>query len=352
MIAKEKNTIVVVKGKPKYVNIINYINIIYRSMDKNNYFWKLCTITKTKKMTAKHEVKLCGYFSISNHLNPLNPEHNACTNNMTLSNTIIEASYITINELDKKEHVKMSCEMTKFVFPFSKKTFPHAIAYGDKSVVPKKTDDVLDENDLAIPVFFTDNMSDIPDFHVYFIYSSLESTTEILMGDGQLKHIRDIQRGDIVAGDPMINKKYTVAKVYSTSLNHDTTFGTCEFQPGSLANNVPYKPLITATSHIIEYNNIRKPAYAFEFFPNVEKTLSKASDIVIPDNNGKYSLYDLQFETVGTYVANGVTVQSRSPYSPITPLAKELFFDESLYSDKYVDDYDNRYEYKLNCKVL
>ena len=53
---------------------------------------------------------------------------------------------------------------------------------------------------------------------------------------------------------------------------------------------------------------------------------------------GKYTVYDLQFESEGSYVANGVTVQSRSPRSEITPLSRELYFNDELYTDLTVWD--------------
>ena len=59
----------------------------------------------------------------------------------------------------------------------------------------------------------------------------------------------------------------------------------------------------------------------------------------------RYNMWDLQFDTVGSYVANGVTVQSRHPRSYLTPMPKELYFDQNLYTDELKNDYDPAYEF-------
>ena len=71
------------------------------------------------------------------------------------------------------------------------------------------------------------------------------------------------------------------------------------------------------------------------------------SDILTSDIDGNYYLYDLQFETLGYYYANNVLVQSRSPRSCNTPLMKELYFNQELYSDDRFNDFEPGYEHKL-----
>jgi len=58
-------------------------------------------------------------------------------------------------------------------------------------------------------------------------------------------------------------------------------------------------------------------------------------------------LYDLQFEVDGYYLANNTLVQSRSPNSFRTPLPKELYFNEELYSDKQVNDFQTNHDLPL-----
>jgi len=69
-------------------------------------------------------------------------------------------------------------------------------------------------------------------------------------------------------------------------------------------------------------------------------------------NNILYQLWDLQFETVGTYVANGVTIQSRNPRSNLTPLSKDLYFDQSLYDGDLIDDFDPANEFPLVLEAI
>jgi hypothetical protein len=51
------------------------------------------------------------------------------------------------------------------------------------------------------------------------------------------------------------------------------------------------------------------------------------SRLIGNDGEDICSLYDLQFDHDGIYVANGVIVRSRCPRSEVTQLAKDLYFD-------------------------
>ena len=57
-----------------------------------------------------------------------------------------------------------------------------------------------------------------------------------------------------------------------------------------------------------------------------------ASDLLPDNEDGTHSLYNLQFERDGYFVANGLTVESIPVLSHIAPLPKELFFDKDLYN--------------------
>ena len=48
-------------------------------------------------------------------------------------------------------------------------------------------------------------------------------------------------------------------------------------------------------------------------------------------NGTTYTLYDLQFDDDGSYVAENVMIQSRSPWSDLTPLPKNLYYDDTRY---------------------
>jgi len=170
----------------------------------------------------------------------------------------------------------------------------------------------------------------------------LDKDSSILMADQSVKLIGDIQRGDWVAGDLGVSKKYQVARVNKQNLDANHPSNLLIFEVDCLGNNQPSKKLIITENHPIIYQDARRPAYCFQNCPGVTyHQKMPASLILSKDDLGKYSLYDLQFEHDGTYVANGLIVQSRSPYSELTPLPSELYFDQRLYTDETVgDSYD------------
>ena len=183
--------------------------------------------------------------------------------------------------------------------------------------------------------------------------------TEILMGDNTWTPIQDIKRGDIVMGDPDGKNQYKVAKLNVITVTDANKPDVVVFQEGSLGKDLPRRKLIMTGDHTIIFNDKRIAARRFQNNPKVtrylggkiskkgvdDETVYLLKDI-LPDQNGrldpsdiefketefeKYNFYDLQFETKGTYVAEGIIVKSRCPNSPYTPLPKELYFDQSLY---------------------
>lgn len=176
----------------------------------------------------------------------------------------------------------------------------------------------------------------------------IASNTEILMSDGSVKLIQDIKRGDLVASNTNIDTVYKVARTLFTIYPNDSIINMCSIQPNSININNPYKTLLLTPCHSIIHNNIRRPA---EYFTNINGIdfikNTKVQDLLPIDTDGSYSLWDIQFETIGSYVANGVVVQSRHPQSFITPLPKELYFTESLYRSDTQDDNDPLFQYPL-----
>ena len=53
----------------------------------------------------------------------------------------------------------------------------------------------------------------------------------ILMSDGELKPIEQIERGDQVAGDPQLARHYTVARVFKQIINDRTRLSLVKFRP-------------------------------------------------------------------------------------------------------------------------
>lgn len=149
--------------------------------------------------------------------------------------------------------------------------------------------------------------------------------TMILMMDGSLKPIQEIQRGDLVAPN------HKVARLCETHIDPSTIIDMMVFNINSLGFDSPKKELTITSNHPILYNHARRPARCFREFIGVSK---------IKRHNITY-LYDLQFDHDGSYFANGVEIQSCSPHSTLTPLPKELYWDQNLYSEESVwDTYD------------
>ena len=84
----------------------------------------------------------------------------------------------------------------------------------------------------------------------------------------------------------------------------------------------------------------------------IHQKISAAQLLPADDNNHQsHTLYDLQFDHDGQYVAEGVILQSRSPRSDRTPLPKELYFDQSLWiEDVTWDCFDHNL--KLETKEI
>ena len=174
--------------------------------------------------------------------------------------------------------------------------------------------------------------------------------TKVLMADGSTKEIKTIERGELVAADPSINKQYRVANLNINNLGAESMIDICEMVPNSIDKNIPSEKLLISSLHpIIDFETKkRRHAHKYVNYPGITRFQNvKAADILT-----EYCLYDLQFETVGSYVANGVTIQSRNPRSFLTPLPQELYFNQELYDGKLMDDNDPANEFPLDYSLL
>lgn len=161
--------------------------------------------------------------------------------------------------------------------------------------------------------------------------------TQILMEDGRYKPIEQITRGDYVIGYE--GRKYQVADINKQFVSKHSTIDLIEFPPNSLGDGLPINTLLITPNHPIFYKGARRPAKSFKKLPNIiEHSGVKPTSLIKPESYDElgpiYYLYDLQFDDDGSYIAEGITIQSRSTWSDITPLAKELYFDQSRYRDE------------------
>lgn len=162
----------------------------------------------------------------------------------------------------------------------------------------------------------------------------LASNTLITLSDGLIKPISEIVRGDLII-DKLNNKINKVAKVIIDDYPPKYIADMLKFEIGSLGGDLPCQPLYISKNHPIVYNGARRPAYCFQNMPDVTYYKNTPlNEVLLHDQK----LCDLQFEDDVTYLANGVIVQSRSPYSNLTPLPKELYFDQSLYTGEQTWD--------------
>lgn len=156
--------------------------------------------------------------------------------------------------------------------------------------------------------------------------------TRILMGNNTYKPIELIQRGEWVIG--YNHTKYRVAVVNRQLVAGSALLTLLEFSSNSLGNNLPLNKLLITPNHPLLIQGGRRPAKCFKMLSGViTHTQIKPSQLLTeePDEHGIYYLYDLQFEDDGSYIAEGVPIQSRSPWSDITPLPKELYFDQTKF---------------------
>lgn len=161
--------------------------------------------------------------------------------------------------------------------------------------------------------------------------------TNILMADGSRKEIQDIKRGDLVAGNKDRTIIHKVAALNDSIIDGDRYIDIVTMEKDALQQNVPDEKLILSGNHPIFYKNARRPAKCFclckgiTFYSKANEEMPVKELLTKSEEDTFYHMYDLQFDHDGSYIANGVEVQSRSPYSEITPLPKELYFEPEKY---------------------
>lgn len=158
--------------------------------------------------------------------------------------------------------------------------------------------------------------------------------TQILMHNGTTKPVQDIQRGDLLAQNPDLTSIAKVARLVHTKLPAKTPVSLVVIPKDALYADKPSQKTIISSGHPILFGNGRYPARSFRSFATVEYHRHKTAGDILPVNDdGTYSLYNIQYEHDGYFVANGLTVDSLPPLSHIVPLPRELYFDEKLYDN-------------------
>jgi len=165
----------------------------------------------------------------------------------------------------------------------------------------KANDGVFDSNTGRITIYRVDNC---------FV-----STTLILMKDGTQKFIKDIKRGDEVVMD--INRKKS-SKVARLVINRSAFTVLTKIPAGCVGN----ERIIYCTPHHPFWTNDNKHRILAKHIPNAK-----------PVKCGKVALYNIQFETEGSYYVEMAKTDSLSPWNEDSYLPKHLYFNENLYID-------------------
>lgn len=191
-------------------------------------------------------------------------------------------------------------------------------------------------------------------YRINIVLPCIAYNTKILMANKTEHNIQNLERGMVVAGDADLTTTYKIARVLKNKLYPDFEIGISSFDKNSIGNNIPNRKLLITNGHPIYFESTRRAA---KLFSNIDGIKSydkiKAGDILPKeDDNDLHYLWDLQFETIGSYVANGLKIQSRHPQSFITPLPKELYFDENLYNSCTKNDHDPEYDCPLIYEPL
>ena len=161
--------------------------------------------------------------------------------------------------------------------------------------------------------------------------------TSVLMADGTSQFVQYIQRGDLVAGD-LSGTVSRVARVVKTRMPGITPISLVKISKNALGENQPHTDLTISSGHPILLGEHRYRAKCFirtqgvKYYSRSKNTADKL--LPVDDNKETYSLYNIQFEHDGYFVANGLVVDSVPVLSTKHPLPKELYFNPNLFNIK------------------
>ncbi len=152
------------------------------------------------------------------------------------------------------------------------------------------------------------------------------------MANGYQKPVQAIKRGDLVAGNLSRTISYKVARLITDDVGKITPKSIVKIAANSIGLNQPNRDTIMTGNHPILHEGIRRYAGCYREYPGVSyhKRGAQTVDILPANDNGTHSLYNIQFEHDGYYVANGLVVDSVPVNSNVRPLPKEMYFNKEL----------------------
>jgi len=164
----------------------------------------------------------------------------------------------------------------------------------------------------------------------------------ILMYDGKYKRIDELKRGDRIK---CINEILPISYIKYTYYKSDTYCNYAIIPEGTVINNTKiFKPLLITGFHPILLNGMRIPVefIKFKLYNNTSKTYINI-DCKKQIINSSIILCDLQFDKPTYYNANGIWIQSSSPYCVYNPLPKKLYWNTNYYKENYYTTDDPSY---------
>ena len=146
------------------------------------------------------------------------------------------------------------------------------------------------------------------------------------MADGSEKPIQSLVRGEIIAGDLQLITTHKVARVIESSCSTNFPINIIKIDKDALGLNMPNRNLTLTSGHKIIFNGIKSRARTFKNINGV-RYHKLTADKALPDDNGMYYLYNLQFDHDGEFIGNGLVLESIPVNSKLFPLDKDLYFD-------------------------
>ena len=149
--------------------------------------------------------------------------------------------------------------------------------------------------------------------------------TNILMADGSTVPIQNLIRDDIIAGSTDLSIKHSVARLIHMKCSPEFIVRTVKISKNSL-NSLPNKDLIVTSGHKILWNDVLLRAKIFKKKKGVKYIKTTAKNILPKDQDDQYSLYNIQYDHNGFFIANGLTLESVPDDSKLYPLDHSLYF--------------------------
>lgn len=147
----------------------------------------------------------------------------------------------------------------------------------------------------------------------------------ILMSDDNQKTIQDLRRGDQIKSNN--GQSYPLSRLVQTRISGAQRPDIVHIPTHLFGHNQPDRLTITTAMHPILYKSTQRPARCFCLWPGVKyyPGTHPAKDIMQPDSDGYFSIYNLQFDEDVLFYANNLVVQSANTFSMAASTSGTIF---------------------------